>query len=294
MAEQLSRVLGTERDRVNCPFYFRIGACRHGDRCSRTHLRPLFAQTVMIPHMYAQPLLPPYPDDPQQLPRPPSPGHIASHFEDFMEEAVDELSKYGKILEVHVTCNAGDHLNGNVYVKYDDESQALECINAIKGRFYEGRFLMPEYSPVIDFDDAVCGMFKRGSCSRGDFCNFMHVKEISRSLHKRLFGRRDRDRSRSRSRDRKHRHRSRSRSRDRDRRRSRRSRSGSRDRSSRKSDRDEQKSSSSSTATAHSEERTARGSSAERRAKIAEWNKAKKAPAADASAAPATEQSHHN
>ncbi len=26
-AEQLSRVLGTERDRVNCPFYFRVSAC---------------------------------------------------------------------------------------------------------------------------------------------------------------------------------------------------------------------------------------------------------------------------
>jgi hypothetical protein len=25
--------------RVNCPFYFKMGACRHGDRCSRAHNR---------------------------------------------------------------------------------------------------------------------------------------------------------------------------------------------------------------------------------------------------------------
>lgn len=121
MAENLARIYGTEEDKVNCPFYFKvskgttataadsssdseadaasicallaraavfvtaplsiaadpvptlcvcvllsspllfqIGACRHGDRCSRTHNRPLFSQTLLIPHMYTLP-----PVDPQ-------------------------------------------------------------------------------------------------------------------------------------------------------------------------------------------------------------------------------------
>lgn len=30
--------------RVNCSFYFKIGACRHGDRCSRLHNKPTFSQ----------------------------------------------------------------------------------------------------------------------------------------------------------------------------------------------------------------------------------------------------------
>jgi len=34
-AEHLARIHGTEEDKVNCPFYFKIGACRHGDKCSR-------------------------------------------------------------------------------------------------------------------------------------------------------------------------------------------------------------------------------------------------------------------
>lgn len=34
--------------RVNCSFYFKIGACRHGDRCSRLHNKPTFSQ-VKIP-----------------------------------------------------------------------------------------------------------------------------------------------------------------------------------------------------------------------------------------------------
>jgi splicing factor U2AF 35 kDa subunit len=35
MAERLARMYGTEEDKVNCPFYAKMGSCRHGDRCDR-------------------------------------------------------------------------------------------------------------------------------------------------------------------------------------------------------------------------------------------------------------------
>lgn len=38
--------------RVNCSFYFKIGACRHGDRCSRLHNKPTFSQ-VRIPPKFS-------------------------------------------------------------------------------------------------------------------------------------------------------------------------------------------------------------------------------------------------
>lgn len=44
MAEYLASIFGTEKDKVNCSFYFKIGACRHGDRCSRLHNKPTFSQ----------------------------------------------------------------------------------------------------------------------------------------------------------------------------------------------------------------------------------------------------------
>ena len=28
----MARIFGSEEDRVNCPFYFKMGACRHGDQ----------------------------------------------------------------------------------------------------------------------------------------------------------------------------------------------------------------------------------------------------------------------
>ena len=55
MAEHLSRIYGTEEDKLNCPFYIKMGACRHGDRCARQHLKPMFSQTLLIPHMFQMP-----------------------------------------------------------------------------------------------------------------------------------------------------------------------------------------------------------------------------------------------
>ncbi|KAL0288228.1 UNVERIFIED_CONTAM: Splicing factor U2af small subunit A [Sesamum angustifolium] len=55
MAEHLASIFGTEKDRVNCPFYFKIGACRHGDRCSRLHNRPAISPTLLLSNMYQRP-----------------------------------------------------------------------------------------------------------------------------------------------------------------------------------------------------------------------------------------------
>merc|ERR1711904_154930 len=54
---KLSRIYGTELDRVNCPFYYKIGACRHGSRCSRQHNKPTVSPTILLPNMYQHPAL---------------------------------------------------------------------------------------------------------------------------------------------------------------------------------------------------------------------------------------------
>jgi splicing factor U2AF subunit len=56
MAKHLARIHGTEEDKVNCPFYFKIGACRHSDRCSRLHHRPAFSPTILLKHIYRHPV----------------------------------------------------------------------------------------------------------------------------------------------------------------------------------------------------------------------------------------------
>ncbi|KAL8526254.1 hypothetical protein ACS0TY_015469 [Phlomoides rotata] len=200
MAEHLASIFGTEKDRVNCPFYFKIGACRHGDRCSRLHTKPSISPTLLLSNMYQRPDMITPGVDPQGQPL--DPKKIQSHFEDFYEDLFQELSKYGDIQSLNICDNLADHMVGNVYVQFREEDQAQNALQNLVGRSYEGRPIIADFSPVTDFREATCRQYEENVCNRGGYCNFMHLKKISRELRQQLFrrGRRRHDRSRSRSR----------------------------------------------------------------------------------------------
>jgi splicing factor U2AF 35 kDa subunit len=175
MAKHLARIHGTEEDKVNCPFYFKIGACRHSDRCSRIHHKPAFSPTILIKHVYRHPnTIPPSPSNNEQ-----------QNLEDFLvfyEDMYMELSKYGRLDGLYVVDNVGDHLIGHVYAKFVDEEQAADALEKIHGRFYDGILIQCEYSPVTDFREARCRDYDEEVCSRSGFCNFLHVKPVPPAL----------------------------------------------------------------------------------------------------------------
>ncbi|KAB2607707.1 splicing factor U2af small subunit B-like [Pyrus ussuriensis x Pyrus communis] len=201
MAEHLASIFGTEKDRVNCPFYFKIGACRHGDRCSRLHTKPSISPTLLLSNMYQRPDMLTNPGvDPQGQAL--DPRKIQDNFEDFYEDLFEELSKYGQIESLNICDNLADHMVGNVYVQFREEEHAQAALQNLTGRFYAGRPIIVDFSPVTDFREATCRQYEENVCNRGGYCNFMHLKKISRELRRRLFGRNKRRHSRSRSRSR--------------------------------------------------------------------------------------------
>lgn len=129
-------------------------------------------------------------------------------FDDFYEEVFDEISKIGEIESLNVAGNTTDHMIGCVYVKFNDEEDAQAAIEALTGRYYAGRPLKAEYSPVTDFREARCRQFDENKCNRGGLCNFLHLiqphwrlkEELQRKQRKQR-RERERERSRSRSRD---------------------------------------------------------------------------------------------
>ncbi|XP_069802341.1 splicing factor U2AF 35 kDa subunit isoform X3 [Dendropsophus ebraccatus] len=123
------------------------------------------------------------------------------------------------------------------FFEFRREEDAEKAVKDLNNRWFNGQPIHAELSPVTDFREACCRQYEMGECTRGGFCNFMHLKPISRELRRELYGRRrKKHRSRSRSRERRSRSRDRGRGgggggggggRDRDRRRSRdRERSG--------------------------------------------------------------------
>lgn len=191
-AEYLASIFGTEKDKVNCSFYFKIGACRHGDKCSRIHNKPSFSQTLLLKNLYNNPKM-----DGHSAPLVKEMGVTdadeQAHFDEFFEEIFTELEdKYGEIEEMNVCDNIGEHMIGNVYVKFRREEDAELAEKKVNERWFSGAPVYGELSPVTDFREACCRQYEMGDCGKGGFCNFMHLKPISRDLRRKLYGRNSR------------------------------------------------------------------------------------------------------
>ncbi|KAJ6985973.1 glucomannan 4-beta-mannosyltransferase 2-like [Populus alba x Populus x berolinensis] len=139
IAEHLASIFGTEKDRVNCPFYFKTRACRHGDRCSRLHTKPSISRTLLLSNMYRRPdMITP---GVNALGNPIDPRKIQQYFE-----------------------------VGNVYVRFREQERASNALQDLTWRLYAGRLIIAGFSPVTDFCEATCRQYEETVCNRGGYC----------------------------------------------------------------------------------------------------------------------------
>lgn len=64
--------------------------------------------------------------------------------------------RYGEVEEMNVCDNLGDHLVGNVYIKFRYEEDAAKAVADLNNRWFGGRPIYAELSPVTDFREACC------------------------------------------------------------------------------------------------------------------------------------------
>ena len=76
-------------------FSSKIGACRHGDRCSRKHIKPPFSQTILLPNVYHNPAHDPVCKLTEK--------ELQEGFDAVYEDLYCELAKFGHLLELHVS-----------------------------------------------------------------------------------------------------------------------------------------------------------------------------------------------
>lgn len=73
-------------------------------------------------------------------------------------------------------------LIGNVYCRFKYEEDAQRACDSFNSRWYGGRPVYAELSPVTDFREACCRQHDTKECGRGGFCNFIHSKKPSPEL----------------------------------------------------------------------------------------------------------------
>ncbi|XP_078613372.1 uncharacterized protein LOC144883038 isoform X2 [Branchiostoma floridae x Branchiostoma japonicum] len=167
----------TGRAAEDCPFFQKTGACRFGDRCSRKHTRPDSSTTLLIAGMFATFALDQTQRDDfdETMYLEYGEDELYKDFIEFYNDTLPEFRTLGRVVQFKVCCNHEPHLRGNVYVQYEREEDCLEAIRKFHGRFYAGKQLTCEMTPVTSWKSAICGLFSRKRCPKGKHCNFLHV-----------------------------------------------------------------------------------------------------------------------
>ncbi|KAG7730616.1 hypothetical protein KL933_000411 [Ogataea haglerorum] len=137
---------GSVHNKQLCTFFQKVGACRHGDKCVRTHVYPKHSKTILFPKLY---------DNPKHVeglkkgdPEPVAPEIVSSLDETQIQQRIDSLYKdvfvelalkYGPVDKVVICENVNPHLSGNVYVRFRDEADAMKCYKECNDRWYNGK-----------------------------------------------------------------------------------------------------------------------------------------------------------
>ncbi|CCW69765.1 unnamed protein product [Phytomonas sp. Hart1] len=169
-----------------CLFFSKMGACRHGDNCTKLHIRPSTSPTVLFPMMYPIPFaaLDGHIEDRQWSFTQFDKKYLKKHFEHFYKGVWRTFMEYGRIAELRVVSNLNDHLLGNMYVRFDDAAAASRVVKELRDKKtkYNDIIILPELSPVVNFAEACCKEDLEGTCARGGQCNYLHIMKVSRKL----------------------------------------------------------------------------------------------------------------
>ncbi|XP_047130441.1 U2 small nuclear ribonucleoprotein auxiliary factor 35 kDa subunit-related protein 2 isoform X2 [Hydra vulgaris] len=172
-----SDMFGTEMDPRNCKFYIKTGACRFGPRCSRIHLKFDNSPTILIQNFFtdARLAIPMLNERNNDFGLEYDEVDLIHEFEKFYDDVIGEFRAAGTVVMFKCCQNYVPHLRGNVYVQYQDHNGALRALKMFNGRWYAGRQLSVELSPVTNWKSSICGLFDKRLCPRGKACNFLHV-----------------------------------------------------------------------------------------------------------------------
>ena len=165
------------QDPDNCKFFMKTGACRYGPRCSRYHVTCGNSSTIMIPNFFqnARLEISMLNENCNDIDIEYDELEMVSEFENFYYDVIEEFKAAGKVVMFKCCQNYVPHLRGNVYVQFSKPEYAMTALKMFNGRFYAGRQLSVEMSPVSNWKSSICGMFLKHTCPRGKACNFLHV-----------------------------------------------------------------------------------------------------------------------
>ncbi|XP_017095860.2 U2 small nuclear ribonucleoprotein auxiliary factor 35 kDa subunit-related protein 2 isoform X1 [Drosophila bipectinata] len=187
--KHLLRIMETHPGERACELYSRTNCCRYGHSCTFNHPRPMLSRILLIRHFFSHSLLQErkvhkeYASADEELEL--TEQDLRSDYDEFFEDAVKELEKFGSIINFRALRNTLEHLRGHVFVEYAHERSALRAFINLQGRYYASRRLNVEFSHLKTWRGAVCGMSLTRKCPKGNTCLYLHLFRNPKNLFNR-------------------------------------------------------------------------------------------------------------
>ncbi|CAG9769155.1 unnamed protein product [Ceutorhynchus assimilis] len=182
--EHLNTKMESNPGKPECPFFQKVSACRFFDACSRNHIRPGVSKALLITNFFTDISLrikenEHGSDSGLEFEK----EDTYTNYKEFFFDVVMEMEKCGKIKNFFTCCNHEAHLRGNVYIQFKTTRDALLSYHKFNGRWYAGRQLNVEFCTIENWNSAICGLFFRNKCPKGNSCNFLHIFDNPNGLY---------------------------------------------------------------------------------------------------------------
>ncbi|XP_017063227.2 LOW QUALITY PROTEIN: U2 small nuclear ribonucleoprotein auxiliary factor 35 kDa subunit-related protein 1 [Drosophila eugracilis] len=175
----LLRVMETHPEERLCEFFTRTNCCRYGHACTFNHRRPLLARILLIRHFFKHSMLqehrPHKEYDSAEEHLEFTEQDLRRDYDEFFNDTVEELEKFGTIVNFRTVRNTLEHLRGHVFVQYTNERSALRAFTNLQGRYYASKRLNVEFSNLKTWRGAVCGLSLTRKCPKGNGCGYLHL-----------------------------------------------------------------------------------------------------------------------
>lgn len=158
----------SEPQTEECPFFFKVGSCRHRARCIRSHELPEHSAAIMIEDVL-----------------PPQPKIAQSDLMHMIQELFIEISMVKPIQEIVVAANTSPHLQGCVLMSFGSNQDAEDVLENINSRWFAGKPVLAHYIPAGVLTGSICR--EGASCRRSLDCSYVHPASLPQEFWHTLF-----------------------------------------------------------------------------------------------------------
>lgn len=146
-----------------CQFFYKIGSCRHGNKCIRKHTNVKDSPVLILDNILLS----------------------STNLQEEVKDIFIEVALIAPIWNMLVAGNQSPHIRGTIYIEFQNESDAQKAYQVLNKRWFAKKPIFAKFLPSQLLTTVLCRDGDR--CTRKDECNYVHMARIPQDFWRELF-----------------------------------------------------------------------------------------------------------